>query len=306
MRCSFPFLVFGEPRYPPASWRSTLLWVIVATLTGLAIQSLVVRVRATLDLLSGVLRNATETAIVATDADGVITVFNRGAERMLGYDAGEVVGRTRTTALHDPAELEERADELGPEPRRWTWVRKDGTALQVSLAVTVEHDSVGDVTGHVAVATDVTDVLRAEAALKAERDFSAAVIDTAGSLVLVMDPQRRIERFNRTCELLTGRTEADVRGQLPSELFPADPAEAQRVGKLLREAKAEDFPIEFELEWVAATGERRLIAWSNSCLLDARGEITHIVAAGADVTERRNARTRRWRPRARSRSSWPT
>src|SRR5918994_964410 len=67
-----PFLVFGEPRYPPASGRTTLLFVLVGALTGLAIQSLVVRVRRTRDLLSGVLQNATETAILATDPDGML------------------------------------------------------------------------------------------------------------------------------------------------------------------------------------------------------------------------------------------
>jgi two-component system, sensor histidine kinase and response regulator len=296
-----PFLVFGEPRYPPATSRSIVLWVVVATLTGLAIQSLVVPVRATRDLLSSVLQNATETAIVATGTDGTITVFNRGAELMLGYRADEVVGKISIARLHDPAEMAARAAELGiepgadvihalgPEPRQWTFTRKDGTPLQVSLTVTIERDLEGATTSYIAVATDLTDGLRAEAAIKAERDFSAAVIDTAGSLVMVLDPDRRILRFNRTCEALTGRSAEQVRGQRPSELFPADPAEAARVGKLLSEARPDDFPIEFELEWHAADGERRLIAWSNSCLLDEHGEIEYIVAAGADVTERRNA-----------------
>ena len=111
-----PFLAFGEPRYPPATGRSTVLWVVVATLTGLAIQSLVVRVRTTRDLLSGVLQNATETAIIATGIDGTLTVFNRGAERMLGYSAEEVVGKVSAAMLHDEAEMAARATELGVEP----------------------------------------------------------------------------------------------------------------------------------------------------------------------------------------------
>ncbi|HEX5782769.1 MAG TPA: response regulator [Solirubrobacteraceae bacterium] len=296
-----PYLAFGEPRYPPATSRSIVLWVVVATLTGLAIQSLVVSVRTTRDLLSGVLQNATETAIVATGIDGTITVFNRGAELMLGYRADEVVGRMSISKLHDPEEMVERAAELGvspgadliqaigSEPQRWTFVRKDGTHLQVSLTVTIERDGEGAIAGYLAVATDLSAVLRAEAAVATERDFSAAVIDTAGSLVMVLSPDRRIQRFNRTCEALTGRSEAEVRGKRPAELFPADPLEAQRVAKVLSEAKPEDYPLEFELEWIAANGERRLIVWSNSCLLDEQGEIEHIVAAGADVTGRRNA-----------------
>jgi PAS domain S-box-containing protein len=296
-----PFLVFGDPRYPQTTWRSTILWLVVATLTGLAIQSLVLRVRSTHDLISGVLQNATETAIVATGVDGTITVFNRGAELMLGYRADEVVGRMSIAKLHDPEEMVERAAErgvspgadliqaIGSEPHQWTFVRKDGTQLQVSLTITMERDNEGAIAGYLAVATDLSAVVRAEAAVKAERDLAAAVIDTAGSLVMVLSPDRRIERFNRTCEALTGCTEAEVRGKRPAELFPPDPAEAERVAKLLSEAKPEDYPLEFEIEWLATNGERRLIVWSNSCLLDEHGEIEHIVAAGADVTERRNA-----------------
>jgi two-component system, sensor histidine kinase and response regulator len=295
-----PFLVFGEPRYPPSAGRSTLLFVVVAALTGLAIQSLVERVRTTRDLLSGVLRNATETAIVATDANGTITVFNRGAELMLGYRAGEVVGKASAEILHDAEELAARADELGveagpelfvalgPEPQRWTYIRKDGRHVPVSLSVTTERGADGSTTGFLGVATDVTERLGAETALKAERDFSAAVIDTAGSLVMVLDPEGRIERFNRACELLTGRFEDQVRGLTPAE-FSVTPEDAATVSARFRDAKPADFPIEFEVEWLDEDRERRLIAWSNNCLVGPDGEIEHIVAAGTDITERREA-----------------
>jgi two-component system, sensor histidine kinase and response regulator len=294
-----PLLGFGEPRYPAAAGRSTLLWVVVATLTGLAIQSLVARVRTTRDQLSRVLQNATETAIVATDADGTITVFNRGAERMTGYRAHEVVGRVTPAILHDPAELEARATglgvepadvfvALGPEPQRWTYVRKDGARLQVSLSVTTDRDDDGQVTGFLGVATDISERLRAEAAVKAERDFSAAVIDTAGSLVMVLDPQGRIERFNRACELLTGRFEDEVRGRSPFE-FAVAAGEAEAIEARFRDAKPRDFPIDFEVEWLDEDRLPRLIAWSNNCLLGPDGEIEHVVAAGTDITQRREA-----------------
>ena len=269
-----PFLLYGEPRYPSTAWRSTLLWLVVGALTGLAIQSLIVRLRTTRDRLSGVLQSATETAIIATDAQGTITVFNRGAERMLGYTAAEVVGTATPALISETDELPE------PGTRRWTYVRKDGGRVEVSLTLTRNVD------GSLSVATDITERLRAEAALEAERDFSAAVVDTAGSLVMVLDPEGRIERFNRACEALTGRSEAEVLGTMPSA-FVASPDEAARVGALLQDA--EDFPIDFELEWLDALGERRLIAWSNNGLLGADGRITHIVAAGTDVTERREA-----------------
>ena len=88
-----PFLVFGEPRYAATGWRSSVLWLMVAGLTGLSIQSLVVRLRMARDRLSGVLDASTEIAFIATDPQGTITVFNTGAERLLGYRADEMVGK---------------------------------------------------------------------------------------------------------------------------------------------------------------------------------------------------------------------
>ena len=295
-----PFLVFGDPRYPVTSWRTALLFLVVAALTGFAIQSLVVRVRETNETLAGVLRNATETAIVATDGDGTITVFNAGAEKLLGYRSEEVVGKVSGEILYDPHEIAERAEELGveagpevfvalgPEPQPWSYMRKDGRRVPVSLSVTTERDEQGQITGFLGVATDMTERLRAEAAVKAERDFSAAVIDTAGSLVMVLDAQGRIQRFNRACELLTGRFEDEVRGLNPAE-FALAPRDAETVMARFRDAKPTDFPIEFEVEWLDEEREPRLIAWSNNCLVGPDGEIEHIVAAGTDITERREA-----------------
>lgn len=67
------------------------------------------------DLFAGVLDAATEQSIIATDARGFITVFNKGAERMLGYRAEEMIGRT-PEVLHDPVEIRQRAEELGIAP----------------------------------------------------------------------------------------------------------------------------------------------------------------------------------------------
>lgn len=67
------------------------------------------------DLFAGVLDAATEQSIIATDPDGLITVFNTGAERMLGYTAREMIG-TSPERLHDAGEIRDRAAELGMEP----------------------------------------------------------------------------------------------------------------------------------------------------------------------------------------------
>jgi PAS domain S-box-containing protein len=136
--------------------------------------------RAARDQLVSVIDSATEQAIIATDATGRVEVFNAGAERLLGYGQGEVVGRMRLTEFHDRDELEARRKLLfdddspvdnpqalvdalvapalagRPEVRDWTYIARDGVRMTVRLAVTRRAEADGTTTGYVVVATDVT------------------------------------------------------------------------------------------------------------------------------------------------------
>ena len=303
-----PIAIFGAPRYPPSALRSALLSLMVAALAGLTMQRLLAEVRAGRDRLAGVLNAATETAIVAVDPSGTtITLFNRGAERMLGYRADEVVGVASPGLFLDRAEIGERAAQLGVEPghevfvtvprregeetRQWTLVCKDGRRLPVSMTVTVQHDATGAVTGFLGVATDVTERVAAQAALKAERDVFTAGIDTAGALILVLDGEGTILTFNRACERLTGRAAKDMIGRRTWEvLAPAGTEET--VSREFAAMRPETFPVSSEREWLTTRGEARLIAWSSTCLLDGDGAITHIINTGMDITDQRRSEER--------------
>ena len=108
----------------------------VATLTGLTIQRLLAEVRAARDRLSGVLEAATETAIIAGGATGTeITLFNAGAERMLGYRADEVVGVATPALFHDADEVAARAAELGVEPGMEVFIAVPGREGSETRAV---------------------------------------------------------------------------------------------------------------------------------------------------------------------------
>ena len=134
-------------------------------------------------LLSNVLSAASEVSIIATDHEGLITVFNAGAQRMLGYAQDEMVGRCTPARFHLADEVVSRGRELsqqygediagfrvfvhvpeaaGAEIREWTYVRKDGSQVDVSLAVTAMRDDAGAVSGYVGIATDITERRRSE------------------------------------------------------------------------------------------------------------------------------------------------
>jgi PAS domain S-box-containing protein len=137
-------------------------------------------------LLSNVLRAASEISVIATDVDGLITVFNAGAERMLGYSASEMVGFSSPMILHDSEELAARADELhrqngvptvgfrsmmqlserdGAETREWTYVRKDGSRFPVLLTATAIRDDSGTVLGFLGIGVDISARKRGDAIL---------------------------------------------------------------------------------------------------------------------------------------------
>ncbi|MES1168840.1 MAG: PAS domain S-box protein, partial [Oleiharenicola lentus] len=131
-------------------------------------------------------------SVIATEPNGVIRVFNRGAERMLGYTREEMVGRQTPELIHVGAEVAARAVDLSAqlgrriEPgfeafvararlgeadeREWTYVRKDGSRLPVQVSVTALRDEAGTITGFLGIARDLTDQKKAEVMLQASEE----------------------------------------------------------------------------------------------------------------------------------------
>jgi len=119
-----------------------------------------------------------------------------------------------------------------------------------------------------------------------ERDFTSAILDTAGALVVVLDREGRITRFNRACEQVTGYSAAAVSGRVFWE-FLVPPEELQGVMHTWKALQAGNFPNQHENRWVAKNGSRRIISWTNTAVVDPRGEVAHIIATGIDISERK-------------------
>lgn len=112
------------------------------------------------------------------------------------------------------------------------------------------------------------------------------VLDAAHVLVLVLDRQGRIVRFNRACERTTGYLAAEVSGQCYWDILMA-PAEAPAASARFDPHKVRQFPDTFENYWVAKNGDRRLISWANTVLMDEANEVQYIVGNGIDITGRK-------------------
>jgi PAS domain S-box-containing protein len=128
--------------------------------------------------------------------------------------------------------------------------------------------------------------------LDREHDLLPAVLDTAAALVVVLDAQGRIARFNRACERVTGYSFDEVKGKLVWESLLI-PEEVAPVRAVFDELQAGQFPNEHENYWTTKDGGRRLIAWSNTALLGGEGAVKYVIGTGIDVTERRRAEAQR-------------
>ncbi|NES22653.1 MAG: PAS domain S-box protein [Symploca sp. SIO3E6] len=128
-----------------------------------------------------------------------------------------------------------------------------------------EYAQDGSVEFVLGVARDITKRKQAERALTQERNFISAILDTVTALIVVLDTQGRIVRFNRACEQMTGYSFDEVRGRHFWDLFLI-PEEVESVKAVLNELQAGSSCNEHENYWVARDGSRRLIHWSNTIL----------------------------------------
>ena len=135
---------------------------------------------------------------------------------------------------------------------------------------------------------EISDRKQTEAALSQERDFTGAILDTVGALVVVLDPQGRIIRFNRACEQTTGYSFGEVKDKYFWELFPT-PTDADTVKIHWEQLLANQSDNSYENYWLTRSGFRRRIAWSNTTLRDRTGAVEYAIAFGTDITENSRA-----------------
>jgi PAS domain S-box-containing protein len=136
------------------------------------------------------------------------------------------------------------------------------------------------------VAFDITELKQTEAALEEERNVASAILDTVAALVVVLDPQGRIVRFNRACERTTGYSSAEVQGHRLGELF-LTPEEFVRFQSVLDQLANDSAVNDYEGYWLTRDGGRRLISWSTTVLPGLHHETRYIIATGIDITERK-------------------
>src|SRR5579862_8794928 len=136
------------------------------------------------------------------------------------------------------------------------------------------------------IAFDITELKQTEEALQEERNVVSAILHTVGALVVVLDPEGRIIRFNRACEVTAGYSFAEVRGKCFWDLCVI-PEEAERFKIIVEQLRMDHSAKDYETSWVTRDGARRLIAWSSTVLPGGDGTPAYLIATGIDITERK-------------------
>ena len=266
------------------------------------------------------IHRAASHSVITTDNQGNIQTFNGAAEKMLGYSANEVIGRS-VGMFHLAEEIRDyasvlsigraqpvtsreamvlRAIEGHVDERIWTYVRKDGSRFPLQLSLSAVSDPAGEVIGFLGIGSDVSDRLRAEQALSSALTLQRAILDSANYSIISTDPDGIIQTFNRGAEQMLGYSATEFVGlQTPAPLH--DPAEvAQRAEALCRElgrpiepgfevfvARAQRGEIE-EREWtyICKDGRRIPVLLSVTALRNGNGAITGFLGVARDITER--------------------
>jgi PAS domain S-box-containing protein len=209
--------------------------------------------------LQSAIFNSANFSSIATDAAGVIQIFNVGAERMLGYTAAEVTNRITPADISDPQELIRRAEELSVELDtlitpgfdalvfkasrgiediyELTYIRKDGSRFPAVVSVTALRDAEGAIIGYLLIGTDNTARKRAEEALLEAGALQSAIFNSANFSSIATDAEGVIQIFNVGAERMLGYSAVEVL----NTVTPADISDPHEVV-----ARATSLSLEFE------------------------------------------------------------
>jgi PAS domain S-box-containing protein len=188
----------------------------------------------TQERLGELLGAVTTYSLFATDPEGILTMFNTGSERMLGYYAEDIIEKeTPLLFLHAPelatptsqpdagggspligfAAFISRAKTNGCDEREWTFVKKDGTKIPVDLTLTVMRNEEGVITGYLGVAQELSDQKRLEEAFRYDKLQMSGVIYNIPEPTFAIDRAGKVIAWNRAIEELSGTKAVDILGK---------------------------------------------------------------------------------------------
>jgi PAS domain S-box-containing protein len=241
---------------------------------------------------------SSDDAIISADLEGTIKSWNRGAERLYGYMAPEVIGRPMTMMIvpRDRESEESRILERIKKGERISHYetvrrRKDGTEVEVSLTVSPILGQGGDVIGISKTARDISERKRAEEALRESRERFRALVEATAQVVWAAAPNGEAVEDSPSWRAFTGQTYEQWRGW--GWLDTVHPDDREGLAELWRQSVAEKSVVNVEYRIRHVSGEWRWTAVRAVPILNPDGSMHGWVGMNADVTERKRAEEER-------------
>jgi PAS domain S-box-containing protein len=256
--------------------------------------------------------NSANYSSIATDATGIIQIFNVGAERMLGYTADDVINKITPADIADSTELIARAEALSAELQtpiasgfetlvfkaarsiediyELTYIRKDGSRLPAVVSVTALRDGEGTIIGYLLFGTDNTSrkQIEAEQTLLAQRlrdhqFYTRSLFESNIDALMTTDAPGVITDVNKQMESLTGCTRDELIGA-PFKNFFTDPARAEAG---IRLALSKRKVIDYELTALDRDGKETVVSYNATTFYDRDRRLQGVFAAVREISERK-------------------
>jgi PAS domain S-box-containing protein len=254
--------------------------------------------------------NSANFSSIATDAKGVIQIFNVGAERMLGYTASEVVNKITPADISDPQEVIARAQALSLELEtpitpgfealvfkasrgiediyELTYIRKDKSRFTAVVSVTALRDAQGNIIGYLLIGTDNTarqqveeERKKLDQRLRDQQFYTRSLIESNIDALMTTDPRGIITDVNKQTEALTGCTRDELIGA-PFKNYFTDPSRAEAgIARVLSAGKVTNY----ELTFRARDGRLTVVSYNATTFHDRDRSLQGVFAAARDVTE---------------------
>ena len=256
--------------------------------------------------------NSANFSSIATDAKGVIQIFNVGAERMLGYTAAEVMNKITPADISDPQELIVRAQSLSSELAtvitpgfealvfkasrgiediyELTYIRKDGSRFPAVVSVTALRDAQDLIIGYLLIGTDNTarkvveeEQKKSDQRLRDQQFYTRSLIESNIDALMTTDPSGIITDVNKQMEALTGSTRDELIGAPFKDCF-TEPDRAEAGIKLVLSEKS---VTDYELTARARDGKQTVVSYNATTFYDRNRTLQGVFAAARDVTEQK-------------------
>ncbi len=230
-------------------------------------------------------------AIIGKTLDGIIVSWNRGAERIYGYSAGEVIGKHISILV--PPRIVDEVPKIMDRIKRGEMVkhyesvrmRKDGRQIDVSITISPIKDAEGKIIGFSTIARDITERKRMEEQLRTASLYARSLIEASLDPFVTIGPDGKITDVNKATELVTGVSREQLIGSDFSEYFTEPEKAREGYQQVFSKGFVKDYPLAIR----HTSGKVTDVLYNATVYKNEAGEVQGVFAAARDITESKHA-----------------